>query len=230
MTDEHFHPGSRTLQDRFDTRRLADRAAELFFGDESPPIDEPSREFIERMEMVFVATAAPDGAPHCAYKGGAPGFVRVLDQHTLLIPNYDGNGIYGSWGNVLAGSGVHLLFIDFEAASPWRLGIDGSASIDFDDPLTSEYAEAQFVVRIRPTRIMPVCPRYVHQMEIVKRSRFVPTEAEPTPVAEWKLDADEVPPELLAADDPARAEAERRAAQPEEEPQPAPTHGPFPGR
>ena len=64
--------------------------------------------------MFFLATADAEGRPQCSYKGGDPGFVRVLDEHTLAFPNYDGNGMFLSVGNVLVNPHVGLLFIDFE--------------------------------------------------------------------------------------------------------------------
>ncbi len=94
-----YHDGSRSLQDRFDTRRLADRLDEKFLS--RPTIDADDRAFIERMDMFFLATADADGRPQCSYKGGDPGFVRVLDERTVAFPNYDGNGMYLSMGNLL---------------------------------------------------------------------------------------------------------------------------------
>ena len=79
-----FHAGARRLQDRFDTRRLADRLDERFV--QAPVIDDDDRAFIERMDMFFLATADADGRPQCSYKGGEPGFVRVLDEHTVAFP------------------------------------------------------------------------------------------------------------------------------------------------
>ncbi|HEY8582651.1 MAG TPA: pyridoxamine 5'-phosphate oxidase family protein [Capillimicrobium sp.] len=218
-----WHEGSRELQERFDTRRLADKGAELLF-DDAPRLTAEQRAFIARMEMVFVATADADGVPHCSYKGGAPGFVRAIDDRTLVLPNYDGNGFYDSWGNVRVNPAIDLLFIDFAARSPWRLRVKGRAELRFDDPLVERFPGAQFVVVVTPTRIYPVCPRYVHRMEIVERSRFVPDDEGAAPVAQWKLT--DVPPEVLAAGDPARATAERvrDGAAP-----PAPTHDPSPG-
>lgn len=225
MADEPYHEGSRALQDRFDTRRLADRGAELLFVDE-PRIGPRERAFVERMEMVFVGTADADGVPHCSYKGGPPGFVRVLDERTLAIPNYDGNGFYDSWGNVAVNPAIDLLFIDFAAASPWRLRIKGTAELVLEGELLEGIPGAQFVVRVTPTRIYPVCPRYVHRMEIVERSRFVPRAGAGALPAQWKLVAEEVAPEHLPRGDPARAEAERLRAGGAPR---APTHGPFPG-
>ena len=232
MAREPFHEGSRALQDRFDTRRLADHAIELLgFRDPDPVLDDAAQELIRRLPMVFVGTADAEGRPHCSYKGGEPGFVRVLDPHTLALPDYNGNGMFDSWGNVAVNPHVDLLFIDFEAESPWRLRVKGVASIDDDDPLLAEYPGAQMVVRVRATRIYPVCPRYVHRMRIVEPSKFVPrADAAPPPPPEWKLDPADVPPEALPAGDPARAELERRAAAAARgEGPPEPTHGPWTG-
>ena len=128
-----YHDGSRRLQDRFDTRRLADRLDEKFLS--RPIIDADDRAFIERMDMFFLATADADGRPQCSYKGGDPGFVRVLDERTVAFPNYDGNGMYLSMGNLLVNPHVGMLFIDFVSARPSRLRLNGIASIDEHDEL-----------------------------------------------------------------------------------------------
>jgi predicted pyridoxine 5'-phosphate oxidase superfamily flavin-nucleotide-binding protein len=153
------------------------------------------------MDMFFLATADAEGRPNCSYKGGDPGFVRVVDEHTLAIPNYDGNGMYLSWGNVLVNPHVGLLFVDWERQK--RLRLNGEATIDPEDPLLAEYPKAQFIVRVRAREVFPNCPRYIHKMELVERSRFVPRAAEEPPVPAWKR-ADWVPPEALPAGDPAR--------------------------
>jgi uncharacterized protein len=192
-----YHESNRTLQDRFDTRRLADRLEQVTVRDH---INERDREFIEARDMFFIATTDADGHPTCSYKGGEPGFVRVVDERTLAFPNYDGNGMYLTMGNLLANPHVGLLFLDFEGRR--RLRLEGTASIADDDPLVAEYPEAQFVVRVRSERVYPNCPRYIHRYRLVERSRFVPkTECE-TPVPKWKTEqwsADALPEE-----DPAR--------------------------
>ena len=176
-----YHDGSRSLQDRFDTRALADRIDDLLVHD---ALDEGDREFIEARDMFFLATADAEGRPTCSYKGGEPGFVRVVDPHTVVFPNYDGNGMYLSTGNVLVNPEVGMLFIDLERGH--RMRLDGTASIDVDDPLRADYPEAQFVVRVRPRAVYPNCPRYIHRYELVRRSRFVPREDFVTPVPAWK--------------------------------------------
>ncbi|MEO6470331.1 MAG: pyridoxamine 5'-phosphate oxidase family protein [Aeromicrobium sp.] len=197
-----FHDGSRSLQDRFDTRGLADRIDGLLVSD---TISEGDATFIEDRDMFFLATADAEGRPTCSYKGGEPGFVRVLDPHTLAFPNYDGNGMYLSTGNVLVNPEVGLLFIDFEQGN--RMRLEGTASIDLDDPLRSDYPEAQFVVRVRARVVYPNCPRYIHRYELVRRSRFVPRSDCLTPVPGWK--GSDWAADVLPANDPARDPGER---------------------
>jgi predicted pyridoxine 5'-phosphate oxidase superfamily flavin-nucleotide-binding protein len=195
-----YHDGSRRLQDRFDTRRLADRLDERFV--QRARIDADDRAFIERMDMFFLATADADGHPQCSYKGGDPGFVRVLDDHSLAFPNYDGNGMYLSMGNVLVNPHVGMLFVDFTAERPSRLRVNGTASVDEDDPLLGAWPGAQFVVRVDATEVFPNCPRYIHRMALVERSRFVPREEQEVPVPDWKRTPWAC--DVLPAGDPAR--------------------------
>jgi len=195
-----YHDGARRLQDRFDTRRLADRLDERFL--QHGEIDEHDRAFIERMDMFFLATADAEGRPQCSYKGGEPGFVRVLDSCTIAFPNYDGNGMYLSMGNLAINPHVGLLFIDFTAQRPLRLRLNGVASIDEEDPLAASYPGAQFVVRVRATQVFPNCPRYIHRMALVERSRFVPDAHGEQPVPDWKRTSWAC--DVLPADDPAR--------------------------
>jgi uncharacterized protein len=179
---ETYHDGHRRLQRRFDTRRLADRLDERFV--QRGTIDADDKAFIERQDMFFLATADEEGRPNCSYKGGDPGFVRVLDERTIAFPNYDGNGMYLSMGNLLRNPHVGLLFISFTEQK--RLRLNGIASIDEDDELLADYPRAQFVVRVRATQVFPNCPRYIHRYELAERSRFVPkAECEP-PVPDWK--------------------------------------------
>jgi predicted pyridoxine 5'-phosphate oxidase superfamily flavin-nucleotide-binding protein len=195
-----YHEGSRRLQDAFDTRRLADRLDERFLA--HPVISADERDFIERMDMFFLATTDGENRPQCSYKGGEPGFVRVLDERTVAFPNYDGNGMYLSMGNVLVSPQVGMLFIDFVAPRPSRLRLNGIARIEERDELMDSYPGAQFVVRVEATQVFPNCPRYIHRMELVERSRFVPRADREAPVPEWKRT--EWACDVLPGNDPAR--------------------------
>ena len=172
---------SRHLQDRFDTRRLADRLAEVKVHGEFTDAD---REFIQAQDMFFLATVDQHGQPTCSYKGGSPGFVTILDKATLAFPNYDGNGMYLSMGNVTQTGRVGLLFVDFERQR--RMRVEGVAELVFEHDVMERYPECQFVVVVRAAAIYPNCPRYVHQYKLVERSRFVPRSGVVTPTPEWK--------------------------------------------
>jgi predicted pyridoxine 5'-phosphate oxidase superfamily flavin-nucleotide-binding protein len=192
-----YHEGHRLLQDQFDTRRLADRIDERLVDAAIGPED---KAFIENLDMFFLATSDERGHPNCSYKGGEPGFVRVLDEHTVAFPSYDGNGMYLSAGNVLVNPDVGMLFIDFEKGK--RLRLNGVACVDEHDALMERYPEAQFIVRVRAREVFPNCPRYIHKYRLVERSRFVPKASCPTPVPDWKRSA--WAQEVLPANDPAR--------------------------
>jgi predicted pyridoxine 5'-phosphate oxidase superfamily flavin-nucleotide-binding protein len=192
-----YHDGMRELQDRFDTRALADRLDERL-GRRAFSAED--RVFIESRNLFFLATADTAGQPDVSYKGGDAGFVRVTADDELAFPSYDGNGMFRSLGNVQANPAVGLLFIDFER--PNRLRVNGHARIVFDDPLLARFAGAQLVVRVRAERIFPNCPRYVHRMSVVEPSPFVPHAGQAAPVPRWKRMDDFR--DVLARDDPAR--------------------------
>lgn len=192
-----YKESSRVLQDRFDTRRLADRIEEKLVRDH---ITEDDRAFIEARDMLFLATADADGRPQCSYKGGAPGFVRVLDERTIAFPSYDGNGMYLSAGNTMSNPHVGILFIDFEGRK--RLRLNGVASQTERDPLLADFPGAQFMWRVRATEVFPNCPRYIHHYRLVERSHFVPEIDRQPPVPAWKTR--EWSRDVLPENDPAR--------------------------
>lgn len=134
--------------------------------------------------MFFLATADAEGRPDCSYKGGRPGFVRVVGPGTVAFPSYDGNGMFKSLGNILVNPHVGLLFVDFE--SPRRLRVNGRASVHEDDPLLAELVGAQLVVRVQVEAAFPNCPRYIHRMQVVEESPYAPCEGHTPPVPEWK--------------------------------------------
>jgi predicted pyridoxine 5'-phosphate oxidase superfamily flavin-nucleotide-binding protein len=176
-----FGESHRRLQRQFDTERLADRIEQKLFREK---ITDDDCAFIERMDMFFLATANAAGEPNCSYKGGDPGFVRVINETTLVFPNYDGNGMYLSMGNAAENPHVGLLFIDFENQK--RLRVNGVAKLCAATALDPLYAEAQFVVEVSVRQVFPNCPRYIHKMQRMEPSKFVPRPAVRTPVPGWK--------------------------------------------
>jgi len=179
--DQPYHAGARHWQDRFDSRRLADRLAERL---SRRALGAEDQAFIGRQPLFFLATADQSGQPDVSYKGGAPGFVVVLDERTLAFPSYDGNGMFRSAGNVRVNPKVAMLFIDFE--QPQRLRILGHAAAAEDDPLLSRWPGAQLVIRVTVELAFPNCPRYIHRMQRLETSPYVPSGGSPPPEAAWK--------------------------------------------
>lgn len=171
----------RALQDEFGTRNMADRIEQITCKTE---FDEESIGFIETRDMFFLATVDGQGQPTVSYKGGDPGFVKVIDIMTLIFPSYDGNGMFLSMGNVAQHAEVGMLFISFDR--PHRIRVQGTASISRDDPMMTHYKEADFLVRVQLSALWQNCPRYIHRYEKVNPSRYVPREDSETPIAQWK--------------------------------------------
>ncbi len=192
-----YSPAARALQDQFDSRRLADRMEEVIIHDALTPDD---RAFIEAQDMCFLATVSADGQPTCSYKGGNPGFVHAIDDRTLAMPVYDGNGMFLTMGNASETHRIGLLFINF--VQPKRMRVEGRAELRHDDPRQANFPASKFMLYIHIDHVYPNCGRYIHKMERVEQSPFVPDSHgnSPTPGwknAEWANDA-------LPMSDPAR--------------------------
>lgn len=171
----------RKLQDEFETRKMADRIEELVCRTE---FDDDVKAFIENAEMFFLSTIDHQGRPTVSFKGGDAGFVKVLDNTTLIFPSYDGNGMFFSMGNITQNPNIGMLFISF--TTPDRRRVQGTASISKDPSLMAHYKEADFVVTVKLSEYWVNCPRYIPKMEKVRDSRYVPRADCETPLAEWK--------------------------------------------
>jgi uncharacterized protein len=169
------------LQVQFEAANLAAATAATIVHTE---LQEDERAFIESRDMFFLASVDSTGQPTCSYKGGDPGFVRVVDGTTLAFPLYDGNGMYLSAGNILEKSSVGLLFIDFK--TPNRLRIHGFAKLSTEPSLLATFVGAELVVEVTIISIFVNCPRYVHKCGTAERSKYIPQPNSPTPFAQWK--------------------------------------------
>ena len=188
-----YHEGNRRLQDQFDSRRISDRLEEKLTRTAFTADD---KTFIESVIYFFMSTADAEGRPDCSFKGGAPGFVRVTADNEIAFPDYDGNGMFKSLGNLLVNPNVGLLFIDLHER-PRRLRVNGSATVSRDDPLLGETVGAQLIVRVKARAIFPNCPRYIPRMQVLERSEYIPCAGAEPVEPKWKsfeMFADVVPP------------------------------------
>jgi predicted pyridoxine 5'-phosphate oxidase superfamily flavin-nucleotide-binding protein len=186
-----YHQGHRELQDRFGSRALADRLDERI---RRGRFTEDDAAFIAAQPFFFLATADGEGRPDCSFKGGAPGFVTVAAPDLLVWPDYDGNGMFRSLGNLTVNPYVGLLFIAMGEA-PRRLRVNGRASLSFDDPMLAGLPGAQALVKVTPADIFPNCPRYIPWADGL--SQDVPAAGEAPAEPSWKsseMFRDVVPP------------------------------------
>jgi predicted pyridoxine 5'-phosphate oxidase superfamily flavin-nucleotide-binding protein len=171
----------RELQARFDTTALADRLEQTIVVDR---MDQAHTDFIQSRDFFFLSTVDSTGMPTVSYKGGAIGLVTAVNDQTLAFPSYDGNGMHLSMGNVLDTGRVGLLFIDFE--TPRRVRIQGSASIDENDPMLRDYPGAKLIVRVAVEQAFRNCARYIHKQTRAESSAHVPDADGSQPLALWK--------------------------------------------
>jgi predicted pyridoxine 5'-phosphate oxidase superfamily flavin-nucleotide-binding protein len=181
-----YHEGNRRLQDQFDSRRISDQLEEKLTRTEFTPDD---KTFIESLPYFFLSTADAEGKPDCSYKGGMPGFVRVTGPSELAFPDYDGNGMFKSLGNILVNPSIGLLFIAMHG-KPQRLRVNGTATVSDQDPLLAKSVGAQLIVRIAARVIFPNCPRYIPTMQLIEPSTYAPRSGCQAPEPAWKSFAD----------------------------------------
>jgi hypothetical protein len=190
---DFYHEGQRSVQARFSSTALADRLAQVTHRTALTPEDQS---FIDSASFFFLATADAQGRPDCSYKGGAPGFVRAVAPDMVVFPDYDGNGMFRSLGNIAVNPAVGLLFIAMND-KPKRLRVNGRARVSFDDPRMADFAGAQALVLVTPEHIFPNCPRYIHDAGAGVASPYTPHPDTPPTEPAWKsFDAfrDVVPP------------------------------------
>jgi predicted pyridoxine 5'-phosphate oxidase superfamily flavin-nucleotide-binding protein len=124
---EHF------LQQQLGT---AERAHRFYDQQARRSLTPQMREFIGRQSMVFLATADSRGECDASFRAGPPGFVQVLDEHTLAYPEFRGNGVLASAGNITENPHLGMLFVDFTHD---RIGlhVNGVAGLYTDTDLRS---------------------------------------------------------------------------------------------
>jgi hypothetical protein len=175
---ELYGGGHRFFQDQHGTRPLADRLEALAHSE----FDARDRDFIEQVNMFFLATLDERGRPTVSYKGGARGFVRIIGPNQLVFPVYDGNGMFLSLGNIAETASVGMLFIDFEA--PRRLRVQGIAKVLANDNVDSPVPGAIYLVQVTAQQIFVNCGRYIHKSGT--QSPHVPDAEGRQPFPDWK--------------------------------------------
>ncbi|PBC51928.1 pyridoxamine 5-phosphate oxidase [Rhodococcus sp. ACS1] len=169
--------GERQLQQRHGT---AECAAKFYVDQVLDHLNPAMIEFVGRQEMTFVATADASGECDNSRSSGVPGFIHVIDSTTLAYPEYRGNGVMASLGNILENPHVGIFLVDFVRVLI-GLHVNGSARIVEDTDLRSEIVglpvggsngrtpERWVVVDVEEAYIH--CRRHIPRMARVPRQR-----------------------------------------------------------
>jgi predicted pyridoxine 5'-phosphate oxidase superfamily flavin-nucleotide-binding protein len=166
---EFFHSEQKALQAQMGTARIAERIAQTR---RRTAFNDTDAEIIGAAQFFFIASSAADGTLDCSVKSGPPGFVRMHGESTLVFPDYDGNGMFRTLGNIRATSRVALLFLEFSGEKR-KLRIHGRAEVSTDAALLAALPGAQAAAVVAVTDIFPNCPRYLPTLQQVERSEFV---------------------------------------------------------
>ncbi|AIF42488.1 pyridoxamine 5'-phosphate oxidase family protein [Virgibacillus sp. SK37] len=119
------HRGEYVLQEKYGTTK---RAAAFYNKQMLNQLNDVMKEFISEQAMMFISTADSNGNCDSSFRAGTPGFVRVIDEKTLIYPEYKGNGVMASLGNINENPHIGLMFIDF-FENQIGLHVNGKASI-----------------------------------------------------------------------------------------------------
>ena len=130
----------KALQQAYGTTGRAERFYDKQMRDR---LNDRMRAFIGKMEMLFISTADGDGHCDSSIRIGPAGFIHVLDEKTVAYPEYRGNGVHASLGNIVENPHIGLLMVDF-FDSTVGLHINGSAKIvdtlpGIEDPLAERW-------------------------------------------------------------------------------------------
>lgn len=184
--DDFYHDGHFELQDLNDTRRIAEQ---LYTSRRHETFTELDRSIINGASSFFIATASADGFPDCSIKSGMPGFVKILNSNTLQFPDYDGNGMFRTLGNILLNPNIGMLFVQFDG-NQYKLRLNGTASITRNPVVLAGHVGATAVVEVKARDIFPNCPRYTPKLQKMDDSEFSPRLDYYCPEPFWKSKPD----------------------------------------
>jgi predicted pyridoxine 5'-phosphate oxidase superfamily flavin-nucleotide-binding protein len=158
--------GERTLQERYGTR---DRAQRFYDRQVLDHLNEAMRTFLARQQLMFVATSDAHGNCDNTFRSGPAGFVHVLDEHRLTWPEYRGNGVLASLGNITENGHVGLLFLDF-VEDGVGLHVNGAAELT-EDPQVDLPAGTAPGMQAPLWVVARVDEAYIHCAKFIPRMR-----------------------------------------------------------
>jgi predicted pyridoxine 5'-phosphate oxidase superfamily flavin-nucleotide-binding protein len=136
-------------------------------------LTEGQQHWIEQADTFFIATFHPEGGADASHRGGNPGFIRIIDEHKLVFPDYSGNNMFQTLGNIFANPHSGLLFIDFVSAS--TLQLTGEAKVILDEDYIATFPGAKRVVEFHIQQAIEMANACPLRWELVEYSSYNPT-------------------------------------------------------
>jgi predicted pyridoxine 5'-phosphate oxidase superfamily flavin-nucleotide-binding protein len=131
------------------------------------------QQWIAQTDTFFIASFHPDSGVDASHRGGYPGFVRVLNSSKLVFPDYAGNNMFNTLGNISINPQAGLLFSDFERGN--TLQVTGKASIIWDTERLKEFAGAERLVEFQIDRVIEITDASSLRWRFVEYSPFNPS-------------------------------------------------------
>lgn len=181
----YYHEGMRAMQDRNEGRAVPDRLAEHRMR---RSFNEADRGFIRSASFFFLATSSEESVD-CSFKGGDPGFVQIVGDNQIAWPDYDGNRMYRSLGNISVNPRVGVLFISMDGTlhnNAGRLRINGHAEVDERPEAIAGLPGAKRLIRVTAEHIFSNCPRYIPKFAAAEGSVYTPRDGYEPPDPAWK--------------------------------------------
>ncbi len=179
--DDFYTDAQRALQREGQHDKLAEVVVHAIVRDQ---LEEIHTDYITSRDYFFLSTVNGAGEPTVSYKGGSVGFVKVLSESRLIFPNYDGNGMWLSMGNIDEAAKIGMLFMDM--VTPWRIRVQGTAKLSRDTELLAQFPGCNMVVDVGVDVVFQNCSRYIHKHTRVETSPYVPAADGSQPFPAWK--------------------------------------------
>lgn len=135
-------------------------------------LTEKQRNWIAKADTFFIASFDPETGADASHRGGYPGFIRVLNENKLIFPDYSGNNMFNTLGNISVNPNAGLLFIDFERGN--TLQITGKAQVIWDKNRIAEFTGAERLVEFEIERVIEIAGAIPLRWQFLGYSPFNP--------------------------------------------------------
>ena len=201
-SDVGFSPAVKGIQTKKGSRRAYERMESN--GGWKTVVTPELSSFIARLDMFYLGTSSATGQPYIQYRGGPPGFLKVIDAKTLGFADFSGNQQYISWGNLSENPQAFLFLMDYSQSR--RIKLWGQARVVENDPqLLTSLGDPAYEAKSERAILFQIeawdinCPQHIHR-RFPQREVAPVIEALQTEIANLKAELDSLKREHGALD------------------------------